>query len=231
MIVSRLVRASVEESVMVSVAKGRCAVLSVVCTVLNYSVLLPPTVASQDQSSLVVLSLRDLRMEGAVSAAALSTEGRRLYLGSRNSYRVDRRNLVVATLDEAGKLVGEPRRYVDSTVELPEKTHATITALLMDASYHKLYLTGILRSAQPVNESRLLTVWDLDEQGEPRGPPRSYECGNPNKQLHALARHPRHPLLYLVGQGGAAVYIYRLDAKGWPTGSPKAFPVGGQGKH
>jgi hypothetical protein len=194
--------------------------------------LFPAVAADPDRSALVVLPQAELRVAaGSVSTAALSADGRRLYLGLRYSYRVDRHNLVVLTLDAAGKPVGRPRRYADSAVDLPEKTHATITGLLVDSARRKLYLTRVLQSARPADVSKLLTVWDLDEQGEPAGNPRSYECGNPNKALHALARHPRHPLLYLVGWGGAAVYVYRLDEQGWPTGAPQSFPVGGQGKY
>jgi hypothetical protein len=192
--------------------------------------------AAQDP---VVLPIRELDLfpnlgsipEEAVGTAALTADGRRLYLGLRYSYRADRRNLAVLTLGPGGRPVGDVRRYADSAAPLPEAAHASVQAVLLDEARRKLYLATTLQAASPPEEGRALTVYDLDAGGEPAGAPRSYESGNPRRSVLALAKHPRLDRLYLVGFGGAAVYVYRLDGKGEPQGKPQAFPAGGSGKY
>ncbi len=187
----------------------------------------------------VVLSVRSLGLgafgagtvESEVGSAALSPDARRLYVGLAVSHRLDRRNLAVIPLDAQAKPSGQAQRYRDGELALPEGANATVTTLLPDPVRRKLYLGVSHTAAQPVALSRLLTVWDLDAAGTPIGAPRSYECGNPQRSLTALARHPRLDRLYLVGWGGPAVYVQDLNPQGEPVGPPRAFPVGGAGKY
>lgn len=179
----------------------------------------------------VVLSWEALGIPGSAGAMAVSDDGRRIYLGRQHSYDRRRLNLGVVTAAPDGRVVGTARRYVDSLVPLPEQTHATVTSLLVDSTRRKLYLTHTLGAAKTPEIDQLLTVYDLDANGEPSGKPRNYACGNPHRSLLALARHPRRDRLYMVGWGGSAVYVYALDAKGEPRGKPQAFPVGGHGKY
>lgn len=182
----------------------------------------------------VVIPIRDLnlfRYTGIlpenVSTAAVSSDGRRLYVGLRDSTRADRLNLAVVTLSPEGQVVGEAHRYADSPIPLPEKTQATVQAILVDGHRRKLYLGLTHQAAKPPALGRLLTVYDLDAAGEPTGAPRAYECGNPHHSVMALARHPRLDRLYLVGFGGSVVSVYPLDARGEPSGEPRVFPTGG----
>ncbi len=179
----------------------------------------------------VVLSLEALGIPGTAGAMAVSDDGHRVYLGRQHSYDRRRLNLIVVTPAPDGSVVGAARRYLDSPVPLPDQTHATVTSLLVDSHRRKLYLTGTLGAAKTPEIDQLLTVYDLDANGEPRGRPRSYACGNPHRSLLAMARHPRLDRLYMVGWGGNAVYSYELDSKGEPRGEPRAFPVGGHGKY
>lgn len=176
----------------------------------------------------VIVSAEALKLP--VMTAAAAAPGR-VYLGRQYSYDPKRLNLAVVTVDAQGKVQGVPRRYADSDVPLPTRTQSTVTALLLDPARRKLYLTRTLTAAVSPNITRLLTVWDLDASGEPTGAPRSYECGNPNRSLISLARHPKLNVLYMVGWGGAGIYVYQLDAKGEPQGQPKEYPLGGQGKY
>jgi hypothetical protein len=189
-----------------------------------------PAVNKAEAPPPVVLSQEALKLP-SVGSVAVSADGKRVYVGRQYSYDRKRLNLTVVTVDAAGKPSGEPRRYADSEVPLPERTHATVTAILPDAARRKLYLTSPLTSGTTPEPSRLLTVYDLDASGEPTGKPRSYEAGNPHRSLLALARHPRLDLLYMAGWGGDAIYVYSLDKQGEPQGTPKAYQVGGYGKY
>jgi hypothetical protein len=156
--------------------------------------------------------------------------GRRVYLGARYNTNPDRLNLTVYTVNEKGETVGEPRRYRDSALPLPTQARTSITALQADARHKKLFIGYSLDGKGGGDEKRFLSVYDLDDNGEPIGAARSYDVGNPNKSLLGLALNPKQDVLYLVGWGSSAVYCYQLNDKGEPEGEPKAFPVGGQGK-
>ncbi len=177
-----------------------------------------------------VVSEAGWHVADAASVAA-SPDGRTIYLGRRNSGDLARRNLIVGSVDAGGVVTGEPRAYLDSEIPLPEKAQATVSALLPDFPRRKLYLANLYAAATPPAVSRVLTVYDVDAAGEPVGKPRSFEGGNPHHSILALARHPRHNVLYLAGWGGNAVYVYQLDAQGEPQGRPVPYPIGGYGKY
>ena len=168
---------------------------------------------------------------GAGNVAAIYPNGKRLYLGERYNTEDDRLSLLVLTLNEKGEVVGEARSYRDSALALPEKGRSSITAITPDARHKKLFVAYALDGAGAGDENRNLSVYDLDENGEPVGNSRSYVSGNPRKSLLDFAVHPRLDLLYNVGWGDGAVHVYTLDKNGEPQGEPKSFPAGGQGKY
>lgn len=187
----------------------------------------------------VVLPIRELNLfrdlgslpEQNVGAVAVGPGERRLYVGVRSSGRSDLRNLAVFSLDAAGTVVGGPRRYQVGDEPLAPGFDASLNAMLVDAARRKLYLASSRSGPTPDNAARMLTVYDLDADGEPTGRPRHYETGNPHKGVLSIARHPRSNVLYMVGFGGPGVYSYRLDAAGEPAGRPEAFAAGGYGKY
>lgn len=164
---------------------------------------------------------------------AVSPQGKRIYIGEKSSRDFQRLNLTVLTVNQNSVVDGKPRRYADTVVPLPPNTHATVTDLLPDARHRKLYVSSILASdkAETLAENRLLSVYDLDANGEPVGKPRAYDSGNAQKSLLALARHPSRDLLYMTGGGDGAIFTYRLDAQGEPSGQAQRFAVGDKGKH
>jgi RNA polymerase sigma factor (sigma-70 family) len=184
-----------------------------------------------EQSGPLAVSLRDLGLGAdSVGALAVSADGQRVYVGKQNSHDPARQNLVAIPADRSGRLAGDPRRYRDTESALPAKTHATVSAILPDTGYRKLYLGHYLTGPKLPEGVRSLTVYDLDAKGDPVGPPRSYSSGNAHPSLQALARHPRLNLLYMAGWGSPAVFVSRLDDKGEPQGEPRAFAVGSHGK-
>lgn len=189
----------------------------------------PETLAER---SATVLSLEDTGL-GFASSMAVSLNGRRVYVGAETSYDPRRLNLAVVTLDEQGRPAGAARRYVSGEAPLPAKTHSTVGSLLVHPGGRKLYLGdnfGQPGSPAAADVTRVLTVYDLEADGEPAGRPRGYDSGNPQRQIQALALHPRLNRLYLVGWGSGAVHVYELDAAGEPRGQPKAYPIGVNGK-
>ena len=194
------------------------------------SILAPP--AQADPQLPAAVGLESLKLNGPFSAAAISPNGRRAYLGRQYSYSPKRLNLVVVTLGDNGKAVGEPRSYMEADLPLPDRTNFSIQCILPDAVFHKLYLCFNYSSANPTYyQERLLSVYDTDADGEPIGRPRTYNSGNPRCSLIDLARHPKLNLLYMCGWGFPGILVYKLDPNGEPTGEPHAFPLGGQGKY
>jgi hypothetical protein len=183
----------------------------------------------RDAQPLVLLRGQDAQF--AANVVAVHPNGRRVYLGEKYDTNPDRLDLVVYTVNDKGEAVGEPRHYRDSALPLPDKARTSITAITPDARHKKLFVAYALDGAGAGDENRFVSVYDLDENGEPTGTARSYASGNPRKSVLDLAVHPRHDLLYMVGWGGSAVYVYSLDKNGEPQGEPKVFPVGGQGKY
>lgn len=186
--------------------------------------------AAPSQNTVTIVSAQDLNVP-QLSTAAISADGKRAYIGRSWSYAGERLNLLVATLGEDGKMIGKARRYRDSSLPLPEKTQSGVQVLRLDSRWRKLYVAYGLSAAKPAGENKLLSVYDLNEHGEPIGTPRTYECGNPYNSIMDMAFHPRLPLLYMVGQGGGGVYVFRLDDHGEPEGTPRAIPISGIGKH
>lgn len=166
-----------------------------------------------------------------IRTVVLSANGRRAYLGRYASYDSHRLNLLVVPLDENGKPTARPARYADSVVPLPDGAHSSVQALFLDEVRHKLYVSTGVNLAERTAENRYLSVYDLDADGDPVGAARGYATANPFNSIMAMARHPRLPLLYLVGHGGAAVYVQPLDARGEPAGAQKVFPAGAVGKY
>ncbi|MEO6908834.1 MAG: hypothetical protein ABI210_13190, partial [Abditibacteriaceae bacterium] len=167
----------------------------------------------------------------AGTVVAVYPGGSRVYLGESYYTKADRLCLTVFTVNDKGQTVGAARHYRDSALPLVVNARTSITAIFTDARLHKLYLAYILDGSGAGDEKRFVSVYDLDNNGEPVGQPHSYVSGNPNRSILGLAVHPRLNVLYMVGWGGTAVYAYQLDAKGEPQGDPKVFSIGGQGKY
>lgn len=204
----------------------------------------PTPVVFTDHSICVNLWLPgdDARFDFQIASIAVNANASRVYLGLRNSHDLLRRNLLVVTVDEAGQVVGEKRRYRDSSFDLPAIFDVTsnVETLLVDPIYHKLYLGLRVDPQEATEETRLLTVYALDpSSGEPLGMPITYNCRNGTKTLtivHGLVRHPLLNLLYVVGYPDGAVYVFEIDPRdGLPRqgdGQPGRFEIGsGDEKH
>jgi hypothetical protein len=113
-----------------------------------------------------------------------------------------------------------------------------------DPRYHKLYLIAQHEIDGRIRPSRYLTVYDLDDMGDPVGEPRSYEVGkvvngivNPSIAaiVQAMAFHPTLHRLYLVGHGWHGVRSYALSPEGEPEADTYTFheipTPQGTGKH
>jgi hypothetical protein len=159
---------------------------------------------------------------GLIGSLAVSPDGRRVYLGRRTSYERSRLNLGVLSLDAAGRRMGKLTLYPDSDVKIPLDRQSTVARILVGpknpAGLGKLYLAVIYEGYHDLPHN--LTVYDLDVNGDPTGPPRTYDSGNPQKWVTGFALHPLLERLYLVGPGGNAVYSYPLSKDGEPLGSP-----------
>ena len=170
--------------------------------------------ATGDAPPVVLLRSQDTQF--ASTAVGVHPNGKRAYVGEKYNTNPNRLGLFVYTLNEKGEAVGAPRAYRDSALPLPDKGRTSIGAILPDARLRKLYLAYGLDGAGAGEENRFVSVYDLDENGEPVGEARSYFSGNPNKAVGDLAVHPQKNVLYMGGWGGAAVYYYRLNDKGEP---------------
>jgi hypothetical protein len=177
---------------------------------------------------LTIISQDELNL-GPIGAMAVSPSGRKVYLGRYASSDADRLNLVALSLDAEGNRVGEPTLHPDSDLPLVFGLRSSVVRTVVNPAGTKLYLAYTeveFTSTDPRN----LTVYDLDDQGEPLPGPRTYASGNPSQSLLGIALHPTLPVLYLTGFGQAGVNVYHLDAEGEPKGSPQPFPVGDHGK-
>jgi hypothetical protein len=191
----------------------------------------------------IVIASQKLGM-GKIGSIAMSHDGSKIYLGRRTSYDRSRLNLGVLSLDPAGQPIAKPKLYPDSDVPKQFDHASTIARILVNPARAKLYLAVIYESFSTELPNNL-TVYDLDAQGEPivrpaannfPKSPRTYDSGNPQKWVTALALHPSLPLLYMVGYGAdPSVYVYHLTKDGepivappsaeFPSGSPFAFKI------
>lgn len=194
-------------------------------------------VTFKNQSRSITPSVLDLESLGLshVSCMTASPNANRIYLGRRWCPSRERLSLAVASLSEDGKLVGPPRRYVDSILPRLFGARSTIDALFLDWSRRKLYFSfsidylyrpGGTGPAFPQS----LSVYDLDSEGDPIGLPRSYVSGNPYHFIYDMVRHPELDVLYFVGWGSEAVHTYTLDPTGEPLGNPQVHSLPGAGK-
>jgi hypothetical protein len=187
----------------------------------------------------VLLSQSDLKL-GVIAAIAVSPDGQRAYLGRRKSGDPARQNLAVLSINPADGSVSSPRLYRDSELPLPLKATfpsdkgvtATVSNILIDPRYRKLYLTSQYEIDPRLRPSRHLTVYDLDRNGEPIGEPRSYEVGKvvngtvvPSivAVVNAMTFHPTLNRLYMVGFGWHGVRYYDLNAEGEPQADSYGF--------
>jgi hypothetical protein len=170
-----------------------------------------------------------------IQTIAVNDNGRRVYFGQHESRDRHRLNLAVLSLDTTGNRVGEIRRYADSNnFILPFASTVDIRKITISAAYQKLYLVfNQLEDGRL--QSRGLTVYDLDLEGEPIGQPRTYIHAYPFRYkdrnlrlaniVEAIAIHPDRPLLYLSGSGFEGVGIYNLDSNGEPQGEIEYYEV------
>ena len=174
------------------------------------------------------------------SSCAASVDGRLVYFGRTASYDPAMRNLVVASLDAFGNVLGIPQGYPSSAWPLAPiggyppvaVNNATITAILVNAAKSRLYMAESRTAAtQPTTPG--LNVYTLDAGGNPTGAVRTYANGNVagGGAIAALAMHPKLPLLYMVGWGMTGVAAQPLDGDGEPTGAPKIHNMGSYGKY
>ena len=187
----------------------------------------------------VMLSKQDLKL-GIIASLAVHPDGKRVYLGRRNSSDPARKNLAVIPINLADGAPGSPKLYRDSNLPLPLKAtfptgggvSTTIPVILTDPRYRKLYLIAQHEIDGRIRPSRYLTVYDLDSNGDPVGDPRSYEVGKVvNGTVHAtitalvqdMALHPTLHRLYMVGHGWHGVRYYTLNAEGEPQADSLAF--------
>jgi hypothetical protein len=190
----------------------------------------------------IYVSLDDVAGLGPAkfSSCAVSTDGRLAYFGRTASYDPEMRNLVVASLDPSGNVVGIPQCYPTSAWPLAliegypatDRYNTTITAIVVNSTKNRLYM-GESRSATQPATSPALNVYMLDAGGNPIGTVRTYPNANDagNGTINALLMHPDLPLLYMVGQGMTGVAVQALDSNGDPKGAPVVHQVGQQGKH
>src|SRR5262249_13833021 len=150
----------------------------------------------------IMISRDDLGM-GYVNAMAVSPDAHRVYLGRPWSNDPNRLNLGVLTLDDAGKPVGEQRLYADAdrAHPLPFGWQFSTESVVPDFVHRKLYVAVNPRGSAPgttaASGGSLLTVYNLDANGDPIGAPRSYGFDDPQYYLRALAIHGSH--IYLAG--------------------------------
>lgn len=193
----------------------------------------------------IMLSSADLEL-GPVRSMAVNADATRVYFGGWNSTDSDRLNLGVATLDiVTGVPVGETRFYPDSAIPRRLQYRSSVVAMVVDTEnhgkpsgssivYNKLYVAVDEfnyrnNHDEPIDNTKLLTVYDLNAQGDPTGKPRSYEYSDNDLGTlpSALARHPTLPILFLAAYDSKAkVCFYALDPDGNPVGlAPTPLPL------
>jgi Beta-galactosidase trimerisation domain len=168
-----------------------------------------------------------------IISIATSDDGKRVYFGQPQSYDRNRLNLAVLSLDDTGKPIGKIRRYADSKdISFSFGDVVSISKILVSSKYKKLYLGFNQQNAKGTGKCRGLSVYDLDNDGEPTGQPRSYiyplvfAKSFESELIEAIELHPDKDLLYLSGFGATGVYVYSLDAKGEPQGIPMTYIIG-----
>jgi hypothetical protein len=153
------------------------------------------------------------------SSCAVSPNGRVAYFGRTASLDPEMRNLVVASLDASGNVIGIPRCYPTSDRPLARGYNTTITALLLNSAKRRLYIAEMRSSTTPTPYR--LNVYSLDTNGYPTGAVRTH--GIPGDgEIQALLMHPKLPLLYMVGSTMIGVEVKALDSEGEPTETPTA---------
>ncbi len=180
----------------------------------------------------VILSKQDLKV-GKIASMAVSPDGKRVYLGRRHSRDSARENLAVVPINPNDGSTGSPQLYRDSDLPMPLKAaHTTIPVILTDPRYRKLYLIAQHENDGRIRPSRYLTVYDIDQNDDPIGAPRSYEVGkvvngtvNPSvvTQVMDMALHPTLNRLYMVGHGWHGVRYYDLSPEGEPQSNTLSF--------
>jgi Beta-galactosidase trimerisation domain len=171
----------------------------------------------------------------SIQSITISEDGKRIYFGQNRSHDRNRLNLSVLSLDNSGKSIGKIRRYIDSkNISFRLSDRVSISKIIASSKYKKLYLAFNLENAKGNITCRGLTVYNLDNNGEPIGQPRSYIYpylfGVDSESILAIELHPGKDLLYLSGFGADGIYIYSLDSNGEPQGTPKAYKIGVYGK-
>lgn len=144
----------------------------------------------------------------AVSALAMSPDGRHCYLGAVSHGHL-REQLGVVDIGEAGKPVGLPRWYRITEEALTIGDVSIVRQILPHPSGSKLYL---IFTHSLVKAQRPLVVFDLVD-GEPTGAPRTYPSGLFLGGVTALALHPDPGVgvLYGVARSQRGVGMYKLN--------------------
>jgi hypothetical protein len=128
------------------------------------------------------------------------------------------RNLVVASLDTSGNIIGIPQCYPTSVWPLAlingypaEINYATtIRTILVNSAKSRLYMGEDRMGPQPTSSG--LNVYTLDVKGNPIDEVRTYPFGT----IYGLVMHPALPQLYIVGPQITGVGVQALDSDGEP---------------
>lgn len=160
------------------------------------------------------------------TAVAIDPRRGKLYVGGTGFNRM---TLSVFDVNARCELLGPPRTYVDSLDPLPQDQRSIVKRLRLDPQGRSLFVLVGMAGASS-HAYRPLTVYALDDHGEPTGAPLSVSIGNPNHACDDVAFHPRLPLAYAVGWGGSGVGVLTLDAQGRPRGDATWVVTGGDGK-
>jgi hypothetical protein len=105
----------------------------------------------------------------------VSADGKVAYFDRTASYDPEMRNLVVASLDASGNVIGIPQCYRTNAWSLapingypvPGNYNTTITAILVNATKSRLYIAESRSAAQPTTSG--LNVYTLHGEGTPIG--------------------------------------------------------------
>jgi hypothetical protein len=178
-----------------------------------------------------VLNFGPAREQTSFSSCAVSPNGRVAYFGRTVSHDREMRNLVVASLDASGNVIGIPRCYPTSDRPLAPIGAAgydvtTITALLLNSAKRRLYVGEMRQEPSTASTPYGLNIYTLDTNGYPTGAVRTHAVGKiPAKgEVHGLLMHPKLPLLYVAVMTGVAVQP--LGSEGEPTGEPTVYDMG-----
>jgi hypothetical protein len=151
----------------------------------------------------------------------------RLYVGG--SGFAGNLNLLVWNLKSDGQLSSEkPSQYADGCPDGKGKKFGEIRAIVLDVKRNKLYLGGQL--ANPAAGESGITVYDLNENGDPVGRPRFYASRSKAPFIWSLCLSPGSRYLY---EGGVypEIFAWPLDSKGEPAADPLKWEIAGGGKN